>query len=163
MTDAVALTAGAVYEASVSDPAFRMIVRETVNDKVSTFYLTNEDRFTAKESATYCIAVHNVYSNHKNLDFEKYVELFQNGMSFALTDVTEISKAEVTEVKANFSIDQGQDYVWVSGTYAQGNAKEGATYYVTTQNIWGNYKDLNFQKYVELMDAGLKFDIVIVE
>ena len=81
----------------------------------------------------------------------------------ALTDVTEISKAEVTEVKANFSIDQGQDYVWVSGTYAQGNAKEGATYYVTTQNIWGNYKDLNFQKYVELMDAGLKFDIVIVE
>ena len=38
-------------------------------------------------------------------------------------------------------------------------AKEGCEYYVTVQNIYGNYKDLTFAKYVELMKDGLCFDI----
>lgn len=45
-------------------------------------------------------------------------------------------------------------------------AEEGHSYYVTTQNYWGNVKGLNFQKYVEMMTVNenkLLFDFVKTE
>ena len=218
---ALTVTAGNTYEARVTDPAFRLIVRKVAQDgKTSTFYLTDGDKFTAEEGAQYFVCVHNVYNNYKNLDFAQYVSLFEAGMDFDLEDVTAALAEEdsVTEI----TLSTGQKTKWVSGTYAiktaaveenkvrirlqdaleveagklytavitkdgtgikyfrylireknadgtvttwnvsdgeSFTAKEGCEYYVTVQNIYGNYKDLTFAKYVELMKDGLCFDI----
>ncbi len=221
LTDALSVVAGNTYEASVSNPAFRMIVREVIGGKVNTFYLSNKDRFVAKENAIYYVCVHNVYNNYKDLSFDQYVTLFDAGLSFELTDVTETIAKEVTSAAVNLSLEQTTS--WVSGSYAIKDAsieasrgrmrlsdaldvtpgqsvtavitkngqgmkefryiirevddqtklantfyvsngesfvcKEGKTYYVTTQNVYNNYKELDFNRYVELMNKGYVFDL----
>ena len=100
----------------MTDPAFRLIVRKKVNGKVSTFYLSNGDRFTAEENATYMVSVHNVYNNYKDIDFAKYVELFANGLDFALTDVTEQTEKEIKSFETQLSM--GKKVTWELGTYS---------------------------------------------
>ncbi len=116
LTESLAVTANDTYEAVVSNPAFRFIVRKVDgNGKVSTFYLSNGDRFKAEENATYYVCVHNVYNNYKELDFAMYQDFFRGGMIMNIKNVSEAANIEKTEVENELGI-------WKSGTYSQDKA-----------------------------------------